>query len=69
MTSITFARTRSAAKFNMLNSAREAGYYQRGRNFPSSLRAWRAPRYDYHSLNDDPGRKCWGEDYVAKTDL
>lgn len=61
---LTFARNRSAAKFNMLNSAREAGYYQRGRSFPSNLQAWRWPEMDNSHLREKCGRQCWNEDYA-----
>ena len=61
---ITFAKTRGAAQYNMLNSAREAGYYLRGRAFPSVLRANRAPEYDKSHLRERCGRGTWDEAYV-----
>ena len=61
---ITFAKSRSAAKYNMLNSAREAGYYLRGRGFPSNLQAWRAPQFDKSHLRERCGRQCWDEYFV-----
>lgn len=61
---ITFAKTRGAAQYNMLNSAREAGYYLRGRAFPSVLRASRAPEYDKSHLRERCGRGTWDEAYV-----
>lgn len=61
---ITFAKTRGAAQYNMLNAARDAGYYLRGRAFPSILHAKRAPEYDKSHLRERCGRQIWNEGFV-----
>ncbi len=55
----TFARSPAAARWNMVASAREAGYYM-GR-FPALLRAKRAPQYD-QSLKKNAFRRCYSPD-------
>lgn len=61
MVCITFAKNRSAAKWNALRAAREAGFYSRGREFPSTLQAWRAPSHDKH-YREEYGRRALSEE-------
>ncbi len=66
--SITFAFTKSVAKWNAMRSMREAGYYDRAKEWPSFIRAVRAPDYDYAfwKLPQRAGRACFSEDYIRE---
>lgn len=58
---VTFAPTRSAAKWNAVAAAREAGYCLD--YWPSDLAAWRLPEHDRHPLAAEPGRKVFNTEF------
>lgn len=60
---ITFAPTRSAAKFNAVHGYRRAEFIG-PREWPSSVRARRVPRFDRSTLRDQGRRKCYIREYV-----
>ena len=64
MPCITFAETRSKARWNAVKSYRNAfDTHQRGK-WPS-VKAKRIERFDNHSESQLPGRKCFGFDYIG----
>lgn len=59
MRCFTFAKSPPAARWNAVFSAREAGFYCRGKEWPSSIYAKRAPQYDKSPLQFHAFRKCF----------